>query len=375
MTANVAISNQSRTPLQAEAVFLHDVDKSYDGSSNVVEGLNLEVGAGEFLTILGPSGSGKTSILMMLAGFEQPSAGSIRIGDRDVSHLPPYRRNIGMVFQHYALFPHLTIAQNLAYPLQARRWPRVDVSERVGWALSLVRLGDMGERYPAQLSGGQQQRIALARALIYNPQLVLMDEPLGALDKQLRDQMQDEITRIHRDLRPTIIYVTHDQGEALSLSDRVCVFEGGRIAQVGTPTDLYEAPASSFVAGFLGENNAIAGTFLSSDGDCCHIRLTGGEVVCALNMGNAHYGEPVCVAIRPERIRTVQEGGCNALQAEVIDATYLGDVHRVRLRTSDGAEIIWKLPNCGSQPLPSQGETIRLGWNTQDARAFPAPRS
>ncbi|OCC05538.1 Fe3+/spermidine/putrescine ABC transporter ATP-binding protein [Labrys sp. WJW] len=368
-------SSNPGSPFQAEAVFLHNVDKSYDGTANVVDGLNLEVDAGEFLTILGPSGSGKTSILMMLAGFEHPSAGSIRIGDRDVSHLPPYKRNIGMVFQHYALFPHLTIAQNLAYPLQARGWPRLEVGERVGWALGLVRLGEMGDRYPGQLSGGQQQRIALARALIYNPQLVLMDEPLGALDKQLRDQMQDEIIRIHRELRPTIIYVTHDQGEALSLSDRVCVFEGGRIAQIGAPTDLYEAPISSFVAGFLGENNAITGTFLSSDGGICHVRLASGDIVCALNMGNTHYGEPVSVTIRPERIRMAREGGCNAVQTEVMDATYLGDAHRVRLRTSDDAEIIWKLPNCGSQPLPSQGETIRLGWNTQDARAFPAPRS
>lgn len=363
------------TPGKAEAVLLDNVDKSYDGRSNVVAGLNLDVEPGEFLTILGPSGSGKTSILMMLAGFERPSAGSIRIGERDVSQLPPYRRNIGMVFQHYALFPHLTIAQNLAYPLQARGWPRREIGERVDWALALVRLTGMGGRFPGQLSGGQQQRIALARALIYNPQLVLMDEPLGALDKQLRDQMQDEITRIHRELGPTIIYVTHDQGEALSLSDRVCVFEGGRIAQIGTPTALYEAPTNPFVAGFLGENNALAGTFLSGEAENCHVRLASGDIVCALNMGSAHYGAPVSIAIRPERVRAVAEGSPNTVTVEVIDATYLGDAHRVRSRAADGSELIWKLPNCGSQSVPSPGEKVRLGWNTQDARAFPAPHA
>ncbi|WP_448954927.1 ABC transporter ATP-binding protein [Labrys neptuniae] len=375
MMVGVDVSHAEPTPLMAQPVFLNNVDKSYDGSSNVVEGLNLDVKPGEFLTILGPSGSGKTSILMMLAGFERPSAGSIRIGERDVSHLPPYRRNIGMVFQHYALFPHLTIAQNLAYPLQARGWPRREIGERVDWALGLVRLTTMGARYPGQLSGGQQQRIALARALIYNPQLVLMDEPLGALDKQLRDQMQDEIIRIHRELRPTIIYVTHDQGEALSLSDRVCVFEGGRIAQIGTPTILYEAPTNHFVAGFLGENNALAGTFLSGDARSCHVRLAGGDIVCALNMGNVHYGEAVSIAIRPERVRPVAEGSSNALSVEVVEATYLGDAHRVRSRAADGSELIWKLPNCGSQCVPCPGERVRLGWNTQDARAFPAPRA
>ncbi|WP_413992372.1 ABC transporter ATP-binding protein [Labrys okinawensis] len=374
MTQGVDFPQGDAGPLRAEPVLLRGISKSYDGSANVVDALNLDVGAGEFLTILGPSGSGKTSILMMLAGFERPSAGSIRIGERDVSILPPHRRNIGMVFQHYALFPHLTIAQNLAYPLQARRWARQDVAERVEWALSLVRLTAMGSRHPSQLSGGQQQRIALARALIYNPQLVLMDEPLGALDKQLRDQMQDEIIRIHRKLGPTIIYVTHDQGEALSLSDRVCVFEGGRIAQIGAPTDLYEAPTNAFVAGFLGENNAIGGIFLSSDGDRCHVRLKGGEIVCAINIGNGSYGEPVSLAIRPERVKAVPEGSPNVLHVEVIDATYLGDSHRVRSRASDGTEIIWKLPNCGGQALPTPGETIRLGWRTEDARAFPAPR-
>ncbi|CAM5761202.1 ABC transporter ATP-binding protein [Labrys miyagiensis] len=374
MIQSVDFSQETQGSLKAERVLLRDISKSYDGSANVVDGLNLDVRAGEFLTILGPSGSGKTSILMMLAGFERPTAGSIRIGERDVSILPPHRRNIGMVFQHYALFPHLTIAQNLAYPLQARSWPRQDVSERIEWALALVRLAAMGGRYPAQLSGGQQQRIALARALIYNPQLVLMDEPLGALDKQLRDQMQDEITQIHRKLGPTIIYVTHDQGEALSLSDRVCVFQGGRIAQIGAPTDLYEAPTNSFVAGFLGENNAIGGTFLSSDGDRCHVRLKGNEIVCALNIGNCRHGEPVSIAIRPERVKAVSKGSPNALNVEVVDAIYLGDSHRVRSRASDGTEIIWKLPNCGGHALPTSGETIRLGWCTEDARAFPAPR-
>lgn len=356
----------------AEALVLRRVDKSYDGVTKVVDALDLEVHPGEFLTILGPSGSGKTSLLMMLAGFERPSAGTIEIGGRDVSRLPPYKRNIGMVFQHYALFPHLTVGENLAYPLKARRWRKDEIDHRIDWALQLVRLEGMRDRRPAQLSGGQQQRIAVARALIYSPQLVLMDEPLGALDKQLRDQMQDEIVRLHRELRPTIVYVTHDQGEALSLSDRVAVFEAGRIAQIGSPSELYEAPRTAFVAGFIGENNRINGTVIAAGTEFCHVRFADGDTLDALNIEKAEVGDRVSVAVRPERLRLAQPTDASSVEVEVADITYLGEVSRLRCRMSEGAEIVWKVPNCGQNALPERGARIRLTFRRDDARAFMA---
>ena len=357
---------------QAEALVLRRVDKTYDGIAKVVDALDLDVHPGEFLTILGPSGSGKTSLLMMLAGFEPPSAGTIEIGGRDVSRLPPYKRNIGMVFQHYALFPHLTVGENLAYPLQARGWRKSEITERVAWALQLIRLDGMRDRRPAQLSGGQQQRIAVARALIYKPQLVLMDEPLGALDKQLREQMQDEILRLHRELRPTIVYVTHDQSEALSLSDRVAVFEAGRIAQIGTPSELYEAPRTAFVAGFIGENNRITGMVIAANTEFCHVRCADGAVLEARNIADARIGDRVNLAVRPERLRPAQAGEGSSVEVEVADITYLGEVSRVRGRMRDGTEIIWKLPNCGQSACPERGATIALGFCREDARAFAA---
>lgn len=356
---------------QAEPLVLRRVDKSYDGVNKVVDALDLDVHAGEFLTILGPSGSGKTSLLMMLAGFERPSAGTIEIGGRDVSRLPPYKRNIGMVFQHYALFPHLTIGENLAYPLRARGWRKVEIAERVEWALQLIRLGGMGDRRPAQLSGGQQQRIAVARALIYNPQIVLMDEPLGALDKQLREQMQDEIVRLHRELRPTIVYVTHDQSEALSLSDRVAVFEAGRIAQIGSPSDLYEAPRTAFVAGFIGENNSIKGAVVAANSGFCHVQCADGALLEAENIAAAALGDAVIITVRPERLRSAGGTDPTWIDVEIIDVTYLGEVSRLRCRTRDGTEIVWKVPNCGRSLRPERGEHIRLTFRREDARAFP----
>lgn len=357
---------------EAEALVLRRVDKSYDGVNKVVDALDLDVHPGEFLTILGPSGSGKTSLLMMLAGFEPPSAGIIEIGGRDVSRLPPYKRNIGMVFQHYALFPHLTVGENLAYPLKARGWRKSEIAERVAWALQLIRLEGMRDRRPAQLSGGQQQRIAVARALIYKPQLVLMDEPLGALDKQLREQMQDEIVRLHRELRPTIVYVTHDQSEALSLSDRVAVFEAGRIAQIGAPSELYEQPRTAFVAGFIGENNRIAGTVIASGGEFCRVSCADGAGLEARNIADARIGDRVSLAVRPERLRPAEVADEFRVEVDVADITYLGEVSRVRCRMRDGAEIIWKLPNCGQSARPERGARIALSFCREDARAFPA---
>ena len=245
------------------------VQKSYDGETLVIKDLNLDVEAGEFLTMLGPSGSGKTTCLMMLAGFEPATHGEIYLNDQPINHVAPHRRDIGMVFQNYALFPHMTVAENLAFPLQVRKLPRADIETRVERILDMVRLSGFERRRPAQLSGGQQQRVAVARALVFAPALVLMDEPLGALDKNLREEMQYEIKRIHENLGVTVIYVTHDQSEALTMSSRIAVFNDGVIQQLATPSVLYEKPENAFVAQFIGENNRLRGTVVSVDGHYC----------------------------------------------------------------------------------------------------------
>src|SRR5215472_6280110 len=235
------------------------VEKSYDGRTLAVKRLDLSIARGEFLTFLGPSGSGKTTTLNMLAGFERPTRGTITLDGRSADALPPYERNIGMVFQSYALFPHMSVTENVAFPLSVRKCPKDEIKTRVDRALDKVRLRQFADRAPAQLSGGQQQRVALARALVFEPSLVLMDEPLGALDKKLREHMQIELKQLHDQLGITIVYVTHDQSEALTMSDRVAVFESGGVAQIGTPGALYKEPATSFVANFIGENNTLSG--------------------------------------------------------------------------------------------------------------------
>ncbi|MDE0728787.1 MAG: ABC transporter ATP-binding protein, partial [Alphaproteobacteria bacterium] len=245
------------------------VEKTYDGDTNVVKGLSLTIQSGEFLTLLGPSGSGKTTTLMMLAGFEEPTAGEILLHGKSLRKVPPYHRNMGIVFQNYALFPHKTVTANVAYPLKQRRLAKAEIAERTLRALKMVELEHLAERRPAQLSGGQQQRVALARALVFEPELVLMDEPLGALDKNLREQMQIEIKHLHEQLGMTVVYVTHDQREALTMSDRVAVFNDGVVQQIDSPHAIYERPGNSFVANFIGENNNLDGRVTKMlNGEC-----------------------------------------------------------------------------------------------------------
>ena len=236
------------------------VQKTYDGTQLVVRDLNLDIQRGEFLSLLGPSGSGKTTTLMMLAGFESPTAGDIFLDGKPITRTPPHKRNFGMVFQNYALFPHMTVAENIAYPLRVRKLPNAERDAKVKRALEMVQMGAMGGRYPSQMSGGQQQRVALARAMVFDPQLVLMDEPLGALDKQLREHMQIELKALHRQLGVTFVYVTHDQSEALTMSDRVAVFNDGRIQQIDRVDRLYETPSNRFVASFVGDNAVLDAT-------------------------------------------------------------------------------------------------------------------
>jgi len=238
---------------------LRDVVKSYDGKTNAVDDVSIDVERGEFLTLLGPSGSGKTTTLLMIAGFETPTSGVIELDGHDLVLSKPYERNIGMVFQNYALFPHMTAAKNVVFPLKMRRFPKQDINARAQRMLELVGLRRFADRYPRELSGGQQQRVALARGLVFNPDVLLLDEPLGALDKNLREQMQVEIKRIHREVGITMIYVTHDQTEAMTMSDRVAVFCNGKVEQVGSPLDVYNRPANRFVGEFIGDSNFLGG--------------------------------------------------------------------------------------------------------------------
>ena len=299
-------SSTTSERLAAPLVRFVGVQKSYDGLHLVVRQLDLDIRRGEFLTLLGPSGSGKTTTLMMLAGFESPTAGEILLDGKPITRTPPHRRNFGMVFQNYALFPHLTVGQNVAYPLTVRKATKAEQATRVAKALDMVRLNGMSDRLPPQLSGGQQQRVALARALVFEPQLLLMDEPLGALDKQLREHMQIELKELHRQLGVTFVFVTHDQGEALTMSDRVAVFNDGAIQQVDAADRIYEAPANRFVAGFIGDNTTLRGTVRAVQSDPgtvrCDIVLADGRVLIGMNVNGAAVGASVEACIRPERI-------------------------------------------------------------------------
>ncbi|WP_438281235.1 ABC transporter ATP-binding protein [Pseudomonas alabamensis] len=353
-------------------VSFRGVQKSYDGESLIVKDLNLEIRKGEFLTLLGPSGSGKTTSLMMLAGFETPTAGEIQLAGRSINHVPPHKRDIGMVFQNYALFPHMTVSENLAFPLSVRGMGKAELDERVKRVLGMVQLDTFAKRYPGQLSGGQQQRVALARALVFEPQLVLMDEPLGALDKQLREHMQMEIKHIHQRLGVTVVYVTHDQGEALTMSDRVAVFHQGEIQQIADPRTLYEAPSNTFVANFIGENNRLGGTLVARSGDRCQVRLAQGEQVEALAVNVGQVGEPVTVSIRPERVRLGKqsEASVNRFSGRVAEFIYLGDHVRVRLEVCGKADFFVKQPIAELDPALAVGDVIPLGWAVEHARAL-----
>ncbi|HRO14141.1 MAG TPA: ABC transporter ATP-binding protein [Paracoccus sp. (in: a-proteobacteria)] len=353
-------------------VFDH-VQKSYDGQSLVVKDLNLSIGKGEFLTMLGPSGSGKTTCLMMLAGFETATHGEIRLDQRNINDVPPHKRGIGMVFQNYALFPHMTVGENLAFPLEVRGMARAEREQRVMRALDMVQMGRFKSRRPAQLSGGQQQRIALARALVFDPKLVLMDEPLGALDKQLREHMQYEIKALHNNLGITVVYVTHDQGEALTMSDRIAVFNDGRIQQLAPPSILYEKPENSFVAGFIGENNKLPGVIEQLDGPKALVRLATGELIDATAVNIREKGQQTLVSIRPERIEFKPElmpEGTHTIDAEVRDVIYMGDILRARMRVAGTEDFVMKFRNTLGQTRLSPGQHIRIGWNPQDARAL-----
>ena len=354
------------------SVRFENVQKSYDGETLVVKDLNLDIARGEFLTMLGPSGSGKTTTLMMVAGFEPATHGNIFLNDQPINNVPPHKRGIGMVFQNYALFPHMTVAENLSFPLKVRKIPDSEIEAKVARALEMVELPGFGNRRPAQLSGGQQQRVAVARALVFDPELILMDEPLGALDKQLREQMQYEIKHIHKNLGVTVLYVTHDQGEALTMSDRIAVFNDGVVQQLATPDELYEKPANSFVAQFIGENNRLSGTVKEIDGNLCLVELDGGGAISTKKVNVGGVGARASLSIRPERIELGPEDGvmCNNVPGWIEELIYLGDHIRVRISLSSNDEFIVKVRNAADRRPLKEGDEILVGWYAEDCRAL-----
>ncbi|MBA5779338.1 ABC transporter ATP-binding protein [Stappia sp. F7233] len=356
---------------QDSIVSFREVQKSYDGVSLVVKNLNLDIKRGEFLTMLGPSGSGKTTCLMMLAGFEAATHGEIFLNGKPINNVPPHKRGIGMVFQNYALFPHMTVAENLAFPLQVRKIGRAEQEAKVKRALEMVELAGFGARRPAQLSGGQQQRVAVARALVFEPDLVLMDEPLGALDKQLREQMQYEIKHIHESLGVSVVYVTHDQSEALTMSDRIAVFNDGVIQQLSGPDDLYENPQNSFVAQFIGENNKLTGTVKELNGATCQVALADGTELRAEKVNVDGVGKGTTLSLRPERVELEPNGGMdNKVTGRIEELIYLGDHIRIRMSVAGNNDFIVKVRNRGERRRLAEGQDIEIGWAAADCKAL-----
>ena len=346
-------------------ISIRNVTKTY-GDVFALDDVSLEVETGEFLTLLGPSGSGKTTLLMVLAGFTRPDRGSLRFGDREMIRTPPHLRNVGMTFQSYALFPHMTVAGNVGYPLRLRRMPKAEIAARVDRALATVRLDGFGDRRIEQLSGGQKQRVALARSIVFEPRILLMDEPLSALDKKLRDQMQIELRHIHEELGMTTVYVTHDQREALTMSDRIAVVNHGRIMQLAGPRDLYEKPANRFVADFIGDS-----TFLP-------VARQGDSVICQGQTLRTSNPIPetadLLLMIRPERIRLADgaepgdQAGANLFAARATDVVYQGDSYLLYADLDDGTGISARGPVLGDTiaALPRVGDRITLSLAASD---------
>ena len=348
----------------AHSLVLRDLSKHY-GRLAAVDGVSLTVPRGQFLTLLGPSGSGKTTILMVIAGFVEPTAGDVLLDDRPITHLPPEKRNFGMVFQGYALFPHLTVSDNVAFPLRVRGRSKAEIAERVRAALDLVQLGALGARLPRQLSGGQQQRVALARALVFTPHILLLDEPLSALDKKLRAELQWELKGLHRRVGTTFVYVTHDQEEALSMSDQVAILRDGRLVQMGEPRALYERPATRFVADFLGKSNFIRGRIESIDGGDFAYEAGGSRYVQADAAGARRPGDLVLVALRPEKIDIAGEpgrAGPNQITGEIATWNYYGTNFHFLVKTVTLGDLMVTMPawRCGVEP--TAGRPVWLSW-------------
>lgn len=344
-------------------VDLQNVNKIY-GDNHVVKDLSLQVYEGEFLTMLGSSGCGKTTTLRMIAGFEEATNGSIKVNGISVENQEPFERNVNTVFQSYALFPHMTVGENVAYGLKIKKVAKAEIKQRVTEMLELVQLGGFEKRYPSQLSGGQKQRVAIARALINRPQVLLLDEPLGALDLKLRKQMQLELKKLQKKLNITFIYVTHDQEEALTMSDRICIMNQGVMEQIGTPEEIYESPKTKFVATFIGETNLFEGQVIEKQGEQMRVIIEPGEFIVKSQEFQA--GDMIAVSVRPERMLYSSEPieGFQ-LKGIVKEQIYLGTAQKAIVTLSNGNEI--RIERLAGQPLPCNGH-IYLYWNNEDAK-------
>lgn len=360
MQADTVLDSRSR-----HAIALKGIAKTYGGVT-ALHPINLSVEKGEFLTLLGPSGSGKTTLLSLIAGATEPTMGTIELAGRDITRLPPRERGIGMVFQNYALMPHMTVFDNVAYPLRARRASTETIRIKVAEALERVGLSGFADRKPRQLSGGQQQRVGIARCIVYSPAIIMMDEPLGALDKNLREHMQLEIKRLHKDLGTTVIYVTHDQEEALNMSDRICLMSRGQIAQLGTPDELYFQPRNRFVAEFIGESNLIVGRVIGRG----RMAVAGNKSIVVPG-GTWIKGKELLVMVRPEWIRlaaieeAVAEDG-NVLSGEVASVSFVGGMTRVIVKTEHGLTITAKRMSGRSESRLDRGARVQLRFASSD---------
>jgi putative spermidine/putrescine transport system ATP-binding protein len=363
-----------KSPRRSASLQLKELRKHF-GSVAAMDGISLDVAAGEFLTLLGASGSGKTSTLMAVAGFLYPDSGKVLVNDVEQNAIPAQRRDMGMVFQHYALFPHMTVEKNIAFPLEMRGMSRSVIAERVRAVLELVRLVGFELRKPDELSGGQQQRVALARALVYEPSILLLDEPLGALDKNLREEMQREIRRIQRQLGITTIAVTHDQQEAIAMSDRIGIMRAGRMEQVGSPRDIYERPRNRFVAAFMGASNFIAGHVVEAT-TLLSIRLKDGAVISLENHADLPQVGPVDIVVRPERLsigRDTTGGGAghSEVMSQISAIEYAGDCWKISLDLASGETMVASRANRGSIDF-APGDRVLAGWAIADVWAVPA---
>jgi putative spermidine/putrescine transport system ATP-binding protein len=351
----------SSSDVKSGGIALHNLQKRY-GSTTAVDNISVSISPGEFISLLGPSGSGKTTTLMMIAGFEIPDGGQVLLDDKDITRLPPHRRELGVIFQNYALFPHMTAVENVAYPLRMRRVAKDEVDTRVRRVLDQVHLGALASRYPHQMSGGQQQRVAIARALVFDPPVLLLDEPLGALDRKLRQHLRNEIKTLHKQVGKTMIYVTHDQDEALAMSDRVAVMHEGRIRQVCAPQDMYRRPADLFVASFVGEVNLIP-TKLSSG----MVHGPAGEKLPAPRWPHADRDATLCV--RPEHLRLAVAANETSvgIRGRIVDMTFVGDATIFEFRSDSGLQLTSKVLNISAKGMPGVGDACIASWAADDA--------
>ena len=346
------------------SITLREVEKRY-GNFLAADHISLDIRPGEFITLLGPSGSGKTTLLNLVAGFQSPDGGSIAVDGAPIDHVPTHRRGFGMVFQSYALFPNMTVSQNVAFPLRMEGMDRGEAERRVAETLQMMRLSDHAAKLPSQMSGGQQQRVAIARAIVRRPKIVLMDEPLSALDRRLRESIQIEIRDLHRTIGSTILFVTHDQGEALTMSDRIAVMDAGRIVQIGTPTEIYRHPETKFVASFVGESNLVEAEIVQRRGGTMSLRTRSGYVFEADAGHGVEVGRAI-VLVRPERVTIVDGPAPNAMPITVTSALFLGEILRIEGRSEAGETILIRCMDQAGRPLPNPGDRLNVAWGAAD---------